>query len=80
MGDAERGLGTVKGGQGLALWPFPLPLPSTRLIRHRFEVLETTRNFTEAALKRGGFYSPEGFPFEKHVTSRSSARAIPTSA
>jgi hypothetical protein len=44
------------------------------------EVLETTRNFTEAALKRGGFYSPEGFPFQKHVTSRSSAWAMPTSA
>jgi hypothetical protein len=46
----------------------------------QLEVLETTRNFTEAALKRGGFYSPEGFPFQKHVTSRSSAWAMPTLA
>jgi hypothetical protein len=31
MGDAERDLGTVQEGQGRALWPSPLPLPSTGL-------------------------------------------------
>jgi hypothetical protein len=38
-----------------------------------FKVLEATGNFTEAPLKGGGFYSLEGFPFRKHLTSRSSA-------
>jgi hypothetical protein len=37
------------------------------------EVLEATGNFTEAALKGRDIYSPESFPFQKHVTSRSSA-------
>jgi hypothetical protein len=80
MGDAERDLRTVQGGQALALRPFPLPLPSTRLILALFEVMEATGNFTEAALKGGGFYSPEGFPFQKHVTSKSSAWARPALA
>jgi hypothetical protein len=35
-----------------------------RAIVWNFEVLEATGNFTEDALKGGGFYSPEGFPFQ----------------
>jgi hypothetical protein len=47
---------------------------------HGFEVLEATGNFTEDTLKGGGLYSPEGFSFQKHVTSRSSAWTMPPSA
>ncbi len=34
-------------------------------------------NFTEDALKGGGFYFPDGFPFKELVTSRSSMWAMP---
>jgi hypothetical protein len=47
LGTAERDLLTVQGGQGRALWPSHLHLPSTRLTWLRFEVLEATRNSTE---------------------------------
>jgi hypothetical protein len=63
MDDVERDLGTVQGGQRHALLP-PHPLfPCTRLDLICFEVLEATRNPTEDALRGGGFYYPEGFPF-----------------
>ncbi len=64
MGDAERDLGTVQGGQRPALRLSFLPLPSTGLTLASCEVLEATGSLTEDALMGGGFYSLEGFPFQ----------------
>ncbi len=64
MGDAERDLGTVQGGQRHALWLSPLLFPGTRLTLASCEVLETTGSPTEDALMGGGLYSPQGFPFQ----------------
>jgi hypothetical protein len=44
-----------------------------------FEVLEATGHSTEGALRGGGFLFPGGFSFSKHVTSRSSTWATPSS-
>jgi hypothetical protein len=70
----QRGiLGQFRGARNTLYGP-PLSLsPAQDWVWLWFEVLEAIGNFTEAALNGGGFYSPEGFPFQKHVTSRSSA-------
>ncbi len=51
-----------------------------RLPLYHLEVMEATRNHTVDVLKGTRFYSPEGFPPFKLVTSISSAWVMPTSA
>jgi hypothetical protein len=61
----QRGiLGQFRGVRGTLYGPPNFCFPYTRLTLFCFEVLEATGNLTEEALAGGGFYSPEGFPFQ----------------
>jgi hypothetical protein len=64
MGDAERDLGTVQGARDALYGPHTSLSPAQDSLWHCFEVLEATGNIMEDTLKGGGFYSPEGFPFQ----------------
>jgi hypothetical protein len=61
----QRGiLGQFRGARD-KLYGHPTQVfPSQDLVWFRFEVLETTGNLTEGVLAGGGFYFPEGFPFQ----------------
>ncbi len=62
----QRGiLGQFKGARGALYGPSTSLSPAQDSFWHCFEVLEATGNFTEDALKGEGFYSPEGFRFQK---------------
>jgi hypothetical protein len=67
----QRGiLGQFRGARDTLYGSLSASSLDPDLLWHRCEVLETTENLKEKLLAGGGgFYSPEGFPHPKLVTS-----------